>query len=70
MGLPMDAFDQPRTVGPENQLVHSRRGELEISLHVRLGGWPTAELREDMIELQLLTLRFGEPGREGVRDGL
>ena len=71
-GLPGGAFDQPRTVEIENHLVHCRRRDPEISLHVRLGGRPAVELRVGMNERQVLALPFGEPGPGGVtwRDSL
>ena len=65
-GLPGGAFDQPRTIEIENHLVHCRRRDPEISLHVRLGGRPAVELRAGMNERQVLALPFGETGPGGV----
>jgi Homeodomain-like domain len=57
---PWLAADQAETLQREHHLVHARRADLEMALHVALGRWPAVDPCVGIDEGQALTLPLGQ----------
>ncbi len=56
------ALDEARSFEGENHLMNRRWRDLEVSLHVGLGGWPPHDAGVGVNEREILPLLGGEAG--------